>query len=375
MAVLKSTNVQGALCVNGVAVGGGKDFKYCCFTASTTFTPSQDLVDGNGIVDAVLVGGGGPGGGASICCSSVATSMGTVVGAGGGGATAIRKSFPITATTGCAVTVGSGGTGALLFNIDTVCTGGTLGSATSFGGDTVGGGAPGNSNLTNGAVYTGRSYNGGGCAGYGGGGMVREVERLSRINATSWTISPNTYCNSAEFCVGMRKPSTCKCACKKALITQGVNPQKVHWEATCCAHFNYNTAQSATSPAAGNDLQEGWNVEKGIDSWEDGTRYAGTLYNSCDFGPGYVTGSTTSDGTGRNCWYASWRGEGGVCSFGKLSTGNGTCKVWEDTHKGFGGVGSQVGICMCYPRNNCTGCAWVDGMSGNDGIVVIKWFE
>jgi hypothetical protein len=41
MAVLQSTNVQGTLCVNGVAVGGGKDFKYACFTASDTWTPTS----------------------------------------------------------------------------------------------------------------------------------------------------------------------------------------------------------------------------------------------------------------------------------------------------------------------------------------------
>jgi hypothetical protein len=54
MAVLQSTNVQGTLCVNGVAVGGGKDIKYCCFTASTTFTPSQDLVDGSPVAVVVV---------------------------------------------------------------------------------------------------------------------------------------------------------------------------------------------------------------------------------------------------------------------------------------------------------------------------------
>jgi hypothetical protein len=43
MAQLQSTNVVGTLCVNGVAVGGGKDFKFCCFTGSDTWTPSSDL--------------------------------------------------------------------------------------------------------------------------------------------------------------------------------------------------------------------------------------------------------------------------------------------------------------------------------------------
>jgi hypothetical protein len=58
MAELQSTNVQGSLCVNGVAVGGGKDFKYCCFTASDTWTPTQDLVDGDAVLHMVVEMGG-----------------------------------------------------------------------------------------------------------------------------------------------------------------------------------------------------------------------------------------------------------------------------------------------------------------------------
>jgi hypothetical protein len=117
MAVLQSTNVQGALCVNGVAVGGGKDFKYCCFTSSTTFTPSQDLVDGDGAIDTTLVGAGGAGGlsqtftcfyQAFNTCGVLATQMGSSLGGGGGVDNTITG---ITSTTGCTVTVGAGGIG------------------------------------------------------------------------------------------------------------------------------------------------------------------------------------------------------------------------------------------------------------------------
>tara|TARA_R110002049_G_scaffold81522_1_gene207381 strand:+ start:1369 stop:2499 length:1131 start_codon:yes stop_codon:yes gene_type:complete len=376
MAVLKSTNVQGALCVNGVAVGGAKDFKFCCFTASTNFTPSQDLVDGNAIVDAVLVGGGGAGGGAGITCASVAEQMGTRMGAGGGGATAIRRSFPITATTNCAVVIGAGGVGAILSGECIVGTAGTFGGCTTFGGDLVGGGGPGATFLAN--AISGRIYNGGNCSGVGGGGMVRDVERLSKFNAAAWNPSPGPGCNSGEFQTGFRPTSACKCACKKALITGGtVDPASNHWESTCCATVNYAT-QTCNSPSVGNKIQEGFLAEKGIDSWGDGTRYAGTLHNTCDYGPGFYTGSSVGDGASAdgNCWYARWRGEGGSCDFGKLSTGNGACHALNNsTHKGFGAVGAKVGICTCYPRNNCIGCAFVDGMSGNDGVVVIKWFQ
>lgn len=376
MAVLKSTNVQGALCVNGVAVGGAKDFKFCCFTASTNFTPSQDLVDGNGIVDAVLVGGGGAGGGAGFVGQTSGPAMTSRMGSGGGGATAIRKSFPITATTNCAVAIGAGGVGAKLQTQCIVAISGTFGGCTTFGGDLVGGGGPGAVFLSN--AVEGRVYNGGNCSGVGGGGMVKDVERLSKFNSTAWTPSPNTGCNNAEFGVGFRGVSSCKCACKKALITGGtVDPTRYHWEATCCANPNF-ASQTYNSPAAGNNIQEGFLAEKGIDSWGDGTRYAGTLHDNCHYGSGFTTGSDVGDGVSAegNCWYARWRGEGGSCDFGKLSQGNGACKALNNsTHKGFGALGAQVGICLCYPRNNCIGCAFVDGMSGNDGVVVIKWFQ
>jgi len=111
MAKLQSTNVIGALCVNGVAIGGGKDFKYCCFTGSTTWTPPSDLVTGDGVVDALLVGGGGGGGGmwkgfpgGTQCC---------VIGTGGGGGGGTIKAL-LTMTSSndaCTITIGAAGGG------------------------------------------------------------------------------------------------------------------------------------------------------------------------------------------------------------------------------------------------------------------------
>jgi hypothetical protein len=114
MANLQSTNVTGVLCVNGVAVGGGKDFKYCCFTASTTWTPSQDLVDGNGFIEANLIGGGGGGGGVAIqmcstfCNTNTLTCASSKAGCVGELFSGIKD---IDATDACTVTVGAGGTG------------------------------------------------------------------------------------------------------------------------------------------------------------------------------------------------------------------------------------------------------------------------
>ena len=115
MAVLQSTNVQGTLCVNGVAVGGGKDFKYCCFTASTTFTPSQDLVDGNGVIDTTALGGGGGGGSVHLYTSAdnstnLCLCVESLRGSTGGGAEVINGITDITATDACSVTIGAGGT-------------------------------------------------------------------------------------------------------------------------------------------------------------------------------------------------------------------------------------------------------------------------
>tara|TARA_R110000803_G_scaffold132990_1_gene200180 strand:- start:864 stop:1883 length:1020 start_codon:yes stop_codon:yes gene_type:complete len=113
MAVLQSTNVVGTLTVNGVAVGGGKDFKFCCFTGSTSFTPSQDLVDGNGFLAAdIIAGGGGAGAWAEIVNTnaypafSALTQYTQQAGVGGFIQNPI---LPITATTACAVAVGAAG--------------------------------------------------------------------------------------------------------------------------------------------------------------------------------------------------------------------------------------------------------------------------
>jgi len=163
MANLQSTNVVGTLCVNGVAVGGGKDYKYCCFTGSTTWTPSSDLVDGDGIIKAHIVGAGGGGGGSwgwavtqTIYQNPVRTSGGTAT-AGDHGAAGnyIERDIFITSTDACTVTIGAGGTGgaasgdATCTSINTVCdslvvdASATDGGNTTFGGFTAYGGCAG----------------------------------------------------------------------------------------------------------------------------------------------------------------------------------------------------------------------------------------
>jgi hypothetical protein len=154
MAVLQSTNVQGALCVNGVAVGGGKDFKFCCISSSISWTPTQDLVDGDGFIVTDMIGGGG-GGGANYAVAEGFNRPGysqkccvCVVGNNTNPAAGMfinEKRNYITATTDCAITIGAGGnTGSYTFPADPN-TGGAASSGSAVageaGGNTTGFGA------------------------------------------------------------------------------------------------------------------------------------------------------------------------------------------------------------------------------------------
>lgn len=140
MAVLQSTNVQGTLCVNGVAVGGGKDVKFCCITSSTTWTPPSDLVTGDGIVDTTIVAGGG--GGGVFCTVSNFYRICNAAGGGGGGEV---RHFPCIMTSSndaCTITVGAGGNSG---SVDVTPTlrppgGGAGGDSSAFGVTAYGGG-------------------------------------------------------------------------------------------------------------------------------------------------------------------------------------------------------------------------------------------
>lgn len=132
MAVLQSTNVQGALCVNGVAVGGGKDIKFCCFTSTDTFTPSQDLVDGGGYIEASLGAGGGGGGGVNVNTQTFFIGAG----GGGGGGEVLTRAKVLDSTSACTITIGAGGIGGCvpLFQDYGVC---WFGCDSTAGGDTT----------------------------------------------------------------------------------------------------------------------------------------------------------------------------------------------------------------------------------------------
>lgn len=115
MATLQSTNVVGTLCVNGVAIGGGKDYKYCCISGSGNFTPPSALVDGNGAARVVLAAGGGGGGGGIYCFQNCQSSYPHYLiskAPGGGGGAVADVTAILSSTDNCCVVIGAGGTGA-----------------------------------------------------------------------------------------------------------------------------------------------------------------------------------------------------------------------------------------------------------------------
>ena len=116
--------------------GGGGIPKYQEFTASGTFTPSQDLIDAGGRIAYIVVGGGERG---------YATSH------GGCGGAVISGYTTLNSTTGCAITIGAGGANQ---NDD----GGASGAAfASAGGTTIA--AKGGSGLNAGYYGAAGAYN------------------------------------------------------------------------------------------------------------------------------------------------------------------------------------------------------------------------
>jgi len=116
--------------------GGGGIPKYQEFTASGTFTPSQDLIDAGGRIAYIVVGGGERGYGTTH---------------GGCGGAVISGYTTLNSTTGCAITIGAGGANQ---NDD----GGASGAAfASAGGTTIA--AKGGSGLNAGYYGAAGAYN------------------------------------------------------------------------------------------------------------------------------------------------------------------------------------------------------------------------
>jgi hypothetical protein len=369
MATLQSTNVQGTLCVNGVAVGGGKDFKYCCITASTTWTPSQDLVDGNAIVDAVLVGGGGGSGGVGVCMTGQYTqTRGTVSGGGGGGVVG-RTTIDITSTDACNVTIGAGGVGACYSraNFTVLCTAPEAGGCTTFGSGSeciiTGGGGTGASfrvcchfqSGQNLALVNGNTGTGGGLIAQPGGGAWggTEYECLyAYCGENSSCSSKNAYCWAGTQCCW---DNSTQYSCNP--YTKSFHNSYPTWcipyNATCCERCS----TISTHP---------WkHGNPGCEPFADGERYGGSLGNRVN--------GTYGTNLGNNSYLLGYSTAGAFCfQSDDVYTASGHL---DEECKGFGAPPT----CGCLRMNPYTfgmaGCASFQGTKGTDGVVVLKWLE
>ena len=334
MAVLKTTNIQGALCVNGVAVGGSKDHKFCCFTASTTFTPSQDLVDGNASVAADIIGGGG-GGGAWGLADSCSPQIYCIIQNKLPGRAGFLQdhNLKINSTNACAVTIGAGGVSGSLEWSDSakawlagnsgVC---TVQQAT---GSWRAGGAGGNSSL------------GSACIAYGGiGGGV---------------FAMSCHQSNSE-CLCLAAPASPNPAYDHNLF--GGNVMNI------CATSTPATGRCGCfSGSAPFDLQLGLDCNYGKVGF-DGIACAigqnSTQYGSPAYGYQNCFGSQQSV-SGFGC-----RGQFNLNESNKL----GYTKLCGNPGNGF---------CICLRSNDCGACgpslASGSYSAGSKGIVVIHWDE
>ena len=339
MANLQSTNVVGTLCVNGVAIGGGKDLKYCCFTGSTTWTPPSDLVTGDGVVDALLVGGGG--GGTGLCRTAACQCCFTAGGGGGGGAI-IKALLTMTSSNdACTITIGAGGNGGS--STGSVIEDGQPGGNTVFGNSgsgsdsaiAFGGGAGAFTNCA-GNVF-GRICSGSTMLRGGGGGTSAQVPKYNQraygghggssqtrvMLHGGWCVacSGNNTVGNSDFIQGYRGSLAHYLDNPVILPGQGL-------KGYAQSYYVNPTDPNQVVPA--ND----WSLVSGSFSWGAGGSGGGS-------GPGGVFGEIGGGYSGQN-------------NNGQPATGCGG---------GGGGTGRNQGpgtFCYC-------------GGNGAPGIMVIKW--
>tara|TARA_R110000744_G_scaffold277735_1_gene390066 strand:+ start:107 stop:1177 length:1071 start_codon:yes stop_codon:yes gene_type:complete len=356
MAILQSTNVQGTLCVNGTAVGGSKNFKYCCMSSSTTFTPSQDLVDGDKILEALVVAGGGGGGGTAIqlcyCGGNSPSRSATQFASGstGGGGQVIRKSATITATTGCTVTVGAGGIGGYIQSWNSPAVGDAVQYAPGSGG-----------NSQFGTNIIGRG-------GSAGGNCFRCVRACCGVfeSAVTWTSGAGTYPGKTSVFAGVTTPLDGRTplsglANSEAIyncITSSTNDSPVY-VANCTDCYVNNNLE----PMGGlqTDTAFGGYVPDWVTSSVDGAADRPNVFSSRTYGC-----AQDSVCTGKIC----------CCGMGI----NWTASAPNDRFFGIGGVGATACATACNYGSPAVClvpqlCAQGRGAKGTGGIVILKWSE
>ena len=363
MAVLQSTNIVGSLCVNGVAVGGGKDFNYRCFTSSISFTPTSDLVSGDGYVMSHIVGGGG-GSGASYVAARAglspsnvvcASSHNTIAGLGAGGGYFQSQSF-ITSTDAIAVTVGAGGSAGAatgLLGSQSSCQVQFYSCSIAGSGSTLSAGGSGGTSVFNNIT----AY--GGCGG-------------------------NTC---ARVCKSCGKDVYCVCALNKSVTTTVTNAglygafrydpynKTVEYGRACCSNVvcsfpHGSPLTSPTSESAADFIPTSYDVDNSGNNCNQG--FSGMGIPGVD--------NCVHCGTYPNCnmsanvrpFDVSQQTAGNVFSIAPF----------DSPRSGFGAGGA--GGCMFICSTNCSDPGGVTnnfcttssaGQAGTSGIVVIQWYE
>jgi len=369
MAELQSTNVQGSLCVNGVAIGGGKDFKYCCFTSSTTFTPSQDLVDGDGAVNATLVGGGGGGGFVStaICAAPNFNSSYSfcAYGGPGGGAGMGQYLQKISATDACTVTVGAGGVGEKTADMmetpqEHLTASAATGGTSTFGDYSEFGGGSGCSSRVSCCVFNNfcrhcgdPTRNGAGSGEWGGGAQPTDT-----IGGGYKTIG--TENQQGNNCVGINLPWQDRLT---NWGTANTTSSAYHFypkhqclqtaHRVCCATSN-NGYDSQTFYGS-RSVNQPWMQNNGVRL--DNGRVIGTNKLSI-----FETGTCCESSTP----YLINNNAGIICAVTSSDSNAINC----------GGGGGKMCMCTCF-QGVRSGVyeAQQQGAKGGDGLVILKWFE
>jgi hypothetical protein len=163
---VKSTAGTGTPKATGGAISYVDGYWVHKFTASGTFTPTENL---SNVEYLVVAGGGGGGKGLDYPVNNSTGGGGaggyrsSVTGESSGGGASAESKLSLTSGTGYTVTVGAGGSGGALLSSGSNGSDSVFGSITSIGG---GGGAPGESGTHNGSS----GGSGGGSAGSGGTG-------------------------------------------------------------------------------------------------------------------------------------------------------------------------------------------------------------
>lgn len=357
MANLQSTNVTGTLCVNGVAIGGGKDYKYACFTASDTWTPSSDLTTGNAAVESVVIAGGGGGGASALCMPSNCYSCwGFFIGGTGGGGEVVHRTANITSTDACTITIGAGGQSGSVSGQTLTADAAKGGNSSAVGYEAFGGGGGGGgfcescniggttdtSNANREGGPSGGNYSGG----RGQGALCLFNNNCHSSYGDNWNPSIYYASNTSQL------NAVTNTLCSYAYATIAPN------RSSYCASASWGNLDLPTASAAGigeavrsyyfnNDTPMGWH-------WDNGSPIHGRAGNAIR--KDNVSYPTTAN-LSRRSFYMETGSVAGQCRYGVGGDGSFT-STGNSQHQN------------CYLSMNCG-----QNSSGTDGIVVLRWYE